>query len=133
MDKGRLFQDLTGRDAPALLELLGAAYDEMTYDQRDAVFGRCVAATAAPLEPLDGEALLEQVELFQADSLAGAYYAPFAINSKNYRHVPEETREWFARLGELLKASSQLTELGQHAHAVACFGILYELIDDGDG
>ena len=48
-------------------------------------------------------------------------------------HIPEETEEWFERLGDLLKASSQLTARGDHLHAVACFGILYELIDAMEG
>ncbi len=125
MDKGRLFQDLAGRDALVLLELLGAAYDAMTPDQRGVVFGHVVAMEPpTPPAPLDREALLEEIGLFQADSLAGAYYAPFAINSKNFMRVPEETREWFARLGELLEASAALSAQGEHAHAVACFGIL---------
>jgi len=132
MDKGRLFEDLAGRDAPALLELLGAAYDAMTRDQRDDVFGRYAAAMNVPPAPVDGATLLGEVELFRADSLAGVYYAPFAINSKNYMHVPEETREWFARLGDLLEASARLTAQGEHDHAAACFAILYALIDAMD-
>ena len=57
----------------------------MTYDQREAVFGRY--ARALPPAPVDGATLLEEIKLFQDESLAGAYYAPFAINSKNYRHI----------------------------------------------
>ena len=82
-----------------------------------------------PPEPVDGEALLTEIEIFQERSLSGCYYEPFAINSKNWRHVPEETKEWFEELGDYLKPSRQLTAQGDHLHAVACFGILYELID----
>ncbi len=69
---------------------------------------------------------LAGVEGFRSDSLAGVYYAPFAINSKNWRHVPEETKEWFGEIGDLLKAGARLTEQGDHLHAVACFETLYE-------
>jgi hypothetical protein len=127
MDKTRLFEFLSSQDSSILLNLLSTAYDEMNYDQRLAVFGK--PARALPPEPVDGEDLLDKVEQFRGQSLAERYYAPFNINSKNWRHVPEENNEWFERLGDLLQASVQLTAQGDHLHAVACFDILYELID----
>ena len=128
MDKTRLFEYLSIQDAPFLLGLLNDAYDQMDVDQRRWVFGRLVEEL--PPAQVDGEVLLNEVEDFKRESLAGMYYAPFNINSKNYMHIPEETEEWFERLGDLLKASSQLTAQGDHLHAATCFGILYELIDD---
>ena len=127
MDKMRLFEYLSIQDASFLLGLLNDAYDQMDVDQRRWVFGRLVEEL--PPAQVDGEVLLNKVEDFKRESLAGAYYAPFNINSKNYMHIPEETEEWFERLGDLVKASSQLTAQGDHLHAVTCFGILYELID----
>jgi len=44
-------------------------------------------------------------------------------------HIPEETEEWFDRLGDLLKESAKLTEQGNHEQAVECFHILYKLIE----
>jgi hypothetical protein len=127
MDKTRLFEFLSTQDTPFLLDLLGQAYDQMDVDQRRWVFGKLVEEL--PPAPIDGEVLLDKVEEFKRASLTGVYYAPFNINSKNYMHIPEETDEWFERLGDLLKASAQLTAQEDHLHAVACFGILYELID----
>ena len=126
MDKERLFDYLFTQDVAMLLEVLGVAYDEMTYDQRDVVFGQY--AEALPPGEVDGATLQDDVELFHTQSLAGAYYAPFALNSRNFMHIPEETKEWFGQLGDLLAASGQLTAQGAHEHAVACFGLLYELI-----
>ena len=126
MDKTQLFQFLSIQTASSLLDLLSTAYDQMNIDQRRWVFGKLV--DELPLAPVDGEVLLDEVELFQRESLAGIYYEPFDINSKNWTYVPEETEEWFERLGDLLKASCQLTTQEDHLHAVACFGILYELI-----
>lgn len=127
MDKIRMFKFLSEEEPAVLLDLLSKAYDEMDYDQRQYVFGKYVREL--PPAPVDGEVLLGRVERFRSDSLAGVYYAPFAINSKNWTHVPEETKEWFGEIGDLLKASAQLTEQGDHLHAVACFDVLYELID----
>jgi hypothetical protein len=93
MNKARLFERLSTQDPSALLGLLQVAYDVMTHDQREAVFGKYVeAALPATVEAVDGAMLLEEVEVFHDESLAGAYYAPFAINSKNFMHIPDETR-----------------------------------------
>lgn len=127
MDRIRMFKFLADEEPAVLLDLLGKAFDEMDYDQRQFVFGRY--AEALPPAPVDGEVLLGRIEGFRSDSLAGVYYAPFDINSKNWTHIPEETKEWFGELGDLLKASTRLTEQGDYVHAVACFDVLYELID----
>lgn len=127
MDKDALFQSLSDQPPALLLDLLGAAFDEMGIDQRRDVFGKYVKKM--PPTPVDGERLLDEVEIFQRQSLASVYYAPFNVNSKNWMHVPAETKEWFEHLGDLLKDSVQLTAQSDHLHAVACFGILYELID----
>ena len=126
VDKTQLFESLSTQDVPFLLDLLSKAYDQMSLDQRRRVFGNLVKKP--PPEPVDGEVLLGEVENFRRESLAGAYYEPFDVNSKNWTYIPEETREWFERLGDLLNASCRLTAQGDHLHAVACFGILYELI-----
>lgn len=128
MDKVRLFDYLSTQDSTILLDLLDKAYSEMKHDQREVVFGQI--ARKMPPEPVDGEVLLDEVEQFKRESLAGMYYKPFNINSKNWMHVPEKTKEWFAEMGDLLKASTQLTAQGDHLHAVACFGTLYELIEE---
>ena len=78
---------------------------------------------------VDGKKLLREIRKFKRESLAGAYYAPFNMNSKNYMYIPPETEAWFARLGELLASSTQLAKQKEHQQAVACFGLLFELID----
>jgi hypothetical protein len=127
MDKTRVFEFLAAQEPAVLLDLLSRAYDEMGHNERHTVFGRCVQTL--PPAPVVGEILLGEVEQFRRESLAEVYYAPFDINSKNWMHVPEETEEWFERLGDLLQTGVQLTTQGDHLHAVACFGFLYELVD----
>jgi hypothetical protein len=127
MNKELLFAHLRGQKPRVLLDFLEAAYDEMNTEQRWEVFDGAVKK-AKPLA-VDGEALLEDVKQFQRDSLARVYYAPFDINSKNFTHIPEETRQWFERLGDLLTESARLSKQGDHVRAVACFQILYELVE----
>ena len=41
----------------------------------------------------DGAVLPEEAKEFHRQSLARRYCAPFNVNSKNYRHIPDKTRE----------------------------------------
>lgn len=80
-------------------------------------------------EQVDAVKLLHAIKRFHRASLAGEYYAPFNVNSKNWMHIPRETQAWFERLGALLQASAGLTKQKEYSHAIACFEILYELIE----
>jgi hypothetical protein len=134
MDKERLFHWLREQDRETLLGLLFTAYDFLGHDDRKAVFGvhdRQVTQDRqmAPAQ-VDGERLLADIRQFATRSREGHYYAPFRVDSKNFMDVPEETAAWFEKMGALLQASGQLTAQQQYQHAVACFGLLYELIDE---
>ena len=128
MDKKRLFEFLGEQDAAVLFNLLDSAYEEMNTSQRRSVFGDLVKKIPPSL--IDGEELLGEIDVFNSQSLAGMYYEPFSINSKNFMNIPEETEEWFEHLGDFLEKSSRLTEQGNHSFAVQCFHLLYELIEE---
>lgn len=128
MNKDRLFQSLSEEDAMTLLDLLRNAYDFLSHDDRNTIFGHYVEEMP-PVE-VNGEALLADIEHFAALSRDGFYYASFMINSKNFRNVPKETKEWFEKLGNFLQDSCQLTAQEEYLSAVACFGLLFELIDE---
>jgi hypothetical protein len=81
MDERRLFTFLQQQEPTVLIEMLQNAYRAMPTKQRHAVFGPLVQQM--PPEPVDGEQLHSAIHTFHQASLAGAYYAPFAINSKN--------------------------------------------------
>ena len=133
MNKTRLFEYLSKQKLPLLLELLQSAFDEMSTKQRQRVFGEIYALM--PTAAVQGEKLLKEVHKFYNESIAGKYYAPFNINSKNFMDIPEETEVWFECLGEFLKNSTILSERNDHATAVKCFELLYALIfkmEDGD-
>src|SRR3972149_5359551 len=78
--------------------------------------------------PVDGKELLRAIKRFQRESLAGTYYAPFKMNSKNYMVIPPETEGWFDPLGELLTDSIQLTKQKDHQPAPPWVGFSFELI-----
>jgi hypothetical protein len=126
-DKKMLFTLLKKQDTAKLLELLDQAYDDMTYSQRTSVFGDLMKMAKLPLE--SGKTVLKDVSEFYKESLKGAYYAPFDMNSKNYTHIPEETEMWFDRLGELLEDATLLSRKNEHEISIQCFKILFELID----
>ena len=133
MNKERLFEYLESQDQANLLELLISAFNTMDINQRHDVFGKIIKEV--PPSPVDGEDLLSTIEAFYKSSLAGHYYAPFDINSKNFSDIPEETGEWFEEIGDHLEDSSRLSDQGDHEMAVQCFKLLHELIDkmeDGD-
>jgi len=111
----------------ALLDLLESAFHEMKTNQKNAVFGHMMDQ----VEPskINPKQILKEVNKFHKDSLGGAYYAPFNINSKNFSHIPEETEEWFEKLNDFLIASAQLSKQEDHCYAIDCFSILYDLIE----
>ncbi len=101
MNKARLFDYLKHQDPETLIQLLEKCYDSMRIQQIDEVFGHLNNQLFNMPSPQDGKLLFEEVRKFRDDSLQGVYYAPFDINSKNYMNVPEETDQWFDKLGDL--------------------------------
>lgn len=127
MNEKQLVNYLKKQTKLVLIELLQYAYNEMNTNQRRTVFGGIIKQI--PKSNIDGKQLLKQIKNFQKDSLAGEYYAPFEINSKNYTYIPEETEEWFEKLNDFLVASTQLSEQNDHSLAAECFSLLYDLIE----
>jgi hypothetical protein len=101
----------------------------MTSKQRSYIFGDIMLQEIKAKKIIDEDELLDEVKTFYKKSLAGYYYAPFAINSKNFMDIPEETDEWCNKTTLLLEESTQLTDLGKHTAAIKCFQMLFELMD----
>ena len=127
MDEARVFAFLQQQEPAVLIEVLQNAYHAMTTKQRQAVFGALVKQI--PPSPVDREQLHREIHTFHQESVDGAYYAPFEVNSKNFSDISEETEAWFEKLGDFLARSTTLADQGQHQHACACFGLLYALIE----
>lgn len=127
MDEEVLFSLLKKQTKSTLLDLLSSAYDEANTRQKNSIFGDLIRKSTPPT--VAGKNIIKKSEVFYKDSIAGVYYAPFDINSKNFSEIPEETEEWFEKLGDLLQSSAQLTKQEEYSSAVKSFKILYELID----
>jgi hypothetical protein len=127
MDEDALFKLLKRQTKATLLKLLYSTYYEANTEQKKRIFGELIKKSK-PSKTVDQDPVKES-EKFYKDSLEGVYYAPFNINSKNFSHIPKETKKWFKKLGDLLYSSTQLTKQKEHLSAVESFKILYELID----
>jgi hypothetical protein len=130
MNKETVFDLLKRRKKAELLEFLAQAFDVMEENQRRAVFAGLIRMPRPAT--VDGAALLEEVKVFHRQSLARKYYAPFMMNSKNFRRIPDETREWCGRMADLLKQAMRLTGQGDHVSSIKCFNLLFELIEKMD-
>ena len=127
MNKQQLFALLEKQPPSKILELLKDSYSKMSAEQRKLIFGQLVKRPKSII--IVTKNVIKEVNQFYEDSLGGRYYAPFDINSKNFRYIPEETEEWFSRIGELLIDSVKLSERGEDVAAVECFKLLNELIE----
>lgn len=132
INKATLFEAIDKMERTALLQLLQDAFENMNERTQRAVFGEIYKVhTKSERTPDD---LLADIEAFYSRSLLGHYYAPFRINSKNFMDVPEETEEWFDKLGYYLDFTSELVAEKQYEAGIQCFKLLFELIDKmGDG
>lgn len=128
MNKERLFRLIRKQDRETILALLQSTYDFLDLDDRQSVFGEFVQRM--PPVSVDGKLLLVDIKHFVVVSRDGYYHEPFMIDSRNFMEVPEQTEEWFEKMGDFLQDSCQLTAQEAYQHAVACFGLLYELIED---
>jgi hypothetical protein len=107
MNKERLFEYLKTQDQATLLDLLNLAFDTIDTNQRHAVFGKIIIEV--PPSPVEGKKFQITIKEFYEKSMAGHYYAPFDINSKNFSDIPEETDVWFDEMGDYLEDCSRLS------------------------
>ena len=132
MNEAELFTYIGKKKKAEILDIVKNAYFEMNSEQKDAVFG-CIISDKTNTKKLsqhNAQEILDDVISFYKDSMRGYYYAPFAINSKNYMDIPEETSEWCNKAGIYLDQTSQISIQGLHEIAVKSFSILFGLIDE---
>jgi len=115
-----------------LVDMVVAASEMLTARQARDVLGDYHPDAARLRAPSGVRALVERVRNFHRDSLAGHYYAPFNMNSKNFSHVPEETEDWADQAGELIKATCEVSKAGNHVEAAECFRLLYDVLEAVD-
>jgi len=127
VDEQAVFAQLKKQKKAVLLDYLKAAFQEMNPQQRRAVFADVLQQPAK--KTVDGDQLRQEIDEFRSDSLARRYYAPFNVNYKNFMERPEKTRQWCDLFARFVADASKLTVGNNHAQAVACFAILYEVLE----
>ncbi len=128
-----LFQILQKLRKSEILEYLKSSYYEMEDKQRRNVYLDLYNEKVN--KGLKSQELYTRVLTFHEKSIKGDYYAPFNINSKNYRYIPNETDEWFTELSFYLDETSKLVKKKEYKIANDCFERLYDLIskmEDGE-
>lgn len=116
-----------------LIEYLKSSYYEMDDRQRRDVF--LELQNSVTNNAINPEQLYSKILEFCKKSSKGEYYASFDINSKNYRHIPDETDEWFSEVSYYLDEAINLVEKGEYKIANQCFERLYAVIkemEDGE-
>ncbi|MDX1909414.1 MAG: hypothetical protein SF053_20410 [Bacteroidia bacterium] len=127
IDKPALIASLAEYDKSSLLIYLREVLDEMTEDQIENVFGELIYTESLyAMTPVE---VIERIKVFYDDSIAGKYYAPFSINSKNYRRIPPETDAWFREISRWLDQSCKLAYAGESEAAAHGLAYCLELID----
>ncbi|MCB9298387.1 MAG: hypothetical protein H6573_00015 [Lewinellaceae bacterium] len=127
LDKHRILEQLATQDKEQLLAWLEAVLIAVDSFQLETLFGDF--AREHFVRPLSPGQVLEAIHRFRQDSLAGKYYAPFEMNSKNYNYVPPQTEAWFDELSTWLGRACELAEDGEKEAALEGLSILIELIE----
>jgi hypothetical protein len=78
------------------------------------------------------DTLLARVRSFERTSLAGDYYDPFDVNSKNCMDKSSGTIAWIAECNRLLDLCVVQAQTGDAAEARQSFDIIFGLLDEID-
>ena len=83
-------------------------------------------------EDLTTQAILEDVEAFRDDSLAGLYYESFNVNSRNFMDMSQETTNWIEYFERLINRCIKQCRNGEYVQTQKAFKILFDLLDEID-
>jgi len=72
--------------------------------------------------------LLDEVKVFHAASLRGAYYDAFDVNSKNYMDKSAGTENWIADCTRLLDGATKVSEEGDPTEIQQAFDLIFALL-----
>ncbi|TAD92506.1 MAG: hypothetical protein EAY75_02350 [Bacteroidetes bacterium] len=72
--------------------------------------------------------LRRDIETFYQKSVSGEYYAPFAMDSKNFMHIPDKTECWFNEIALLLDLCCELVLKNEPTPLHFYFHNLFDLI-----
>ena len=125
MQKEILIKALKKQTKEELISLLLDSYEIMNNAKRYEIFNPIYDHEVEP--KFNASKIYSSVKKFYDDSISKKYYAPFAINSKNYSYVPEKTELWCDMIADLFRKTIELHHHEQHELTVKCFDMLFYL------
>ncbi len=121
-----IFKHFAECDKETLITYLDSVWEELSEKKQRNTFGDLYKELTK--SDLDAEEFFQEVESFHSLSLAGHYYAPFNINSKNFMHIPDETDQWFGEISDLLDNACELVDRGEKEAVLPAFKLLMDLV-----
>jgi hypothetical protein len=115
-----------------LLMLLDRAIELIEAEQLPQLLKGILAIDSFQVDDITAQSLLEVVEGFRDDSLAGMYYEAFNVNSRNFMEQSRGTLNWIAEFKRLLNHSLQQCQNGEYVQTQQAFKILLELLNEID-
>jgi hypothetical protein len=125
MTKEILLKALKKQTKDNLIFLLLESFEIMNKARRYEIFNSICDKEEEP--KFNAQKIFLSVKKFYNDSIAKKYYAPFAINSKNFSNVPEETELWCDMIADLFEKAIDLNTHDENEIAVKCFDMLFYL------
>ncbi|WP_121971651.1 hypothetical protein [Leptolyngbya sp. BC1307] len=122
-------QDL---DTDELLILLDRAIELIEPDQLPQLLKGILAIDSFQADETTTQSLLEDVEDFRDDSLAGLYYEAFRVNSRNFMDMSRETTNWIEQFERLINRCIRRCRDGEYVQTQQAFKILFNLLDEID-
>jgi hypothetical protein len=120
-----LLKALKKQTKEQLISLLLESYEELNRPKRNRIFGPICEKVKTP--KFNAQKIYDEIHKFYEDSIAGEYYAPFDINSKNFSDIPEETELWCDLIAKHFSNSLELFNREEYKMATECFDKLYYL------
>ncbi len=133
MQKEIIFKHFAECDKETLIKYLDLTWEQLSEKNQRNTFENLYKELTK--SDLDAEEFFQKVENFHSLSLAGHYYTPFDINSKNFMHIPDETEEWFDEIGDFLDDACELVDKGEKEAVLPAFKLLMDLVkrmEDGE-
>ena len=115
-----------------LLILLDRAIELIAPEQLPQLLEGILTVDSCDADDITAQPLLETVEGFRDDSLAGLYYEAFRVNSRNFMEQSRGTINWIAEFERLINRCLQQCQSGEYVQTQQAFKLLFELLDEID-
>ena len=128
VDPEKLRARLQGMSRSDLLGIAERAIDLVPRARLAELVGHAVDLDDLAPSKTTNAALLDEVERFHAESLAGKYYESFAVNSKNYMDMSLGTERFIGELNRLVTRCTAAAGKGPRGPVRQAFEALFALL-----